>query len=317
MQSFTTSNPIDSAQAVDPDQPYLSKTHHWLHQAVIGLNLCPFAKAPAAKGAVRIMISHAVNTDGLTQDLADELAYLVDHPEIETTLLVHPHVLHDFYAYNDYLDIVDQVVEDMDLVGQLQVASFHPDYQFDGTQPDSPENNTNRSPYPTLHLIREESLDRAVESDQDANAIVERNISTMNQLGQAGYEHLMTTFTQTILFTDHDGRARFKTQEISLPEGSPQTMLSALMPSGGLQLRVSPVGFKSQFHCTTTPQWLFVLHGAMQIHLQDGSCRTFRAGDHFYSDDTLPEGATFDPTVHGHWSAQEGDEPLVTAFVRS
>jgi hypothetical protein len=124
-------------------------------------------------------------------------------------------------------------------------------------------------------------------------------------------------FTQVILYTDTDGHARFREQAIPLTEGKPQARLSALMPSGGLQLRMSPVGFRSEFHCTGAPQWLFVLGGMMEIGLQDGSSRLFKPGDHFYSADTLPEGATFDPQLHGHCSRQVGDEPLVTAFVRS
>jgi len=126
----------------------------------------------------------------------------------------------------------------------------------------------------------------------------------------------MTTFTQTILFTDTDGRAKFREASIPLPEGNPASMLSALMPSGGCQLRHSPVGFRSQFHCTITPQWVFILSGQMEISLQDGSARVFKPGEHFYSDDTVPAGATFDSKVHGHWSRQVGDEPLVTLFVR-
>ena len=125
------------------------------------------------------------------------------------------------------------------------------------------------------------------------------------------------TFTQVILETGPDGRARFREQPIALTEGKPAARLSALMPSGGLQLRQSPVGFRSEFHCTETPQWLFVLEGAMQIGLQDGSTRSFGPGEHFFSADTLPAGATFDAKVHGHWSRQVGDEPLVTAFVRA
>jgi hypothetical protein len=125
------------------------------------------------------------------------------------------------------------------------------------------------------------------------------------------------TFTQVILETGADGRARFREQPIALTEGKPAARLSPLMSSGGLQLRRSPVGFRSDFHCTETPQWLFVLAGAMEIGLQDGSSRVFCAGQHFYSNDTLPAGAAFDAKVHGHWSRQVGDEPLVTAFVRS
>jgi len=126
----------------------------------------------------------------------------------------------------------------------------------------------------------------------------------------------MTIFTQVVLFTDTEGRARFREEAIDLSEGSPAARLSPLMPAGGLQLRQSPVGFRSEFHCTGTPQWLFVLQGQMEIGLQDGSTRVFGPGQHFYSADTLPEGAKFDPQVHGHWSRQVGDEPLVTLFVK-
>ncbi len=126
----------------------------------------------------------------------------------------------------------------------------------------------------------------------------------------------MSLFTQTILYTDSDGRARFKTQTIALDQGTPQSRLSALMPSAGLQLRQSPVGFQSEFHVTTTPQWVFILQGLMEIRLQDGSARTFGPGEHFFSAETLPDGATFDPALHGHASRQVGDQPLVTAFVR-
>lgn len=126
----------------------------------------------------------------------------------------------------------------------------------------------------------------------------------------------MSSFNKVVLFTDIDGRARFREDSVALSEGTPAARLSPLMSSGGFQLRESPVGFRSQFHCTGAPQWLFVLRGHMEIGLQDGSSRTFGPGDHFYSSDTLPEGATFDPAVHGHWSRQVGDEPLVTLFVR-
>ncbi len=126
----------------------------------------------------------------------------------------------------------------------------------------------------------------------------------------------MQTFRKTILFTDSDGRARFRTEEIPLPEGAPEARLSRLFAAQALQLRESPVGFRSSMHCTTSPQWLFVLSGAMEIGLADGSSRIFHAGEHFYSADLLPQGAVFDPTVHGHWSRQVGDVPLVTLFVK-
>lgn len=126
----------------------------------------------------------------------------------------------------------------------------------------------------------------------------------------------MSTFHRVILFTDTDGRARFREDRVELSEGTPAARLSPLMPSGGYQLRQSPVGFRSEFHCTGDAQWLFVLQGCMEIGLQDGSWRAFGPGQHFYSADTLPEGATFDSTVHGHRSRQVGDVPLVTLFVR-
>ena len=126
----------------------------------------------------------------------------------------------------------------------------------------------------------------------------------------------LATFTQVTLYTDTDGRARFREHSIALSEGTPAAMLSPLMPSGGVQLRHSPVGFRSTFHCTTTPQWVFILSGRMEIGLHDGSSRVFAPGQHFYSTDTVPAGAVFDAAVHGHWSRQLGDEPLVTLFVR-
>ncbi len=126
----------------------------------------------------------------------------------------------------------------------------------------------------------------------------------------------MSHFTKVILFTGHDGRARWREEAIALTEGKPMAMLSPLLPSGGYQLRHSPVGFRSEFHCTGEPQWVFILGGRMEIGLQDGTSRTFGPGQHFHSADTLPAGAVFDAGVHGHWSRQVGAEPLVTLFVR-
>ncbi|MFZ4289712.1 hypothetical protein [Variovorax sp. HJSM1_2] len=126
----------------------------------------------------------------------------------------------------------------------------------------------------------------------------------------------MTTFIKVILFTDNDGVAKFREEAVPLSEGNPQALLSVLAPSGGYQLRHSPVGFRSQFHCTVTTQWVVILQGQMEIGLQDGSSRIFSPGEHFYSADVLPAGATFDPKVHGHWSRQVGDVPLQTLFVR-
>jgi hypothetical protein len=126
----------------------------------------------------------------------------------------------------------------------------------------------------------------------------------------------MPHFNKVELFTDQDGRARFRDSTIELAEGTAAASLSSLMPTAGMQLRQSPVGFRSTFHCTVTPQWLFVLRGQMEIGLQDGSTRVFKPGDHFFSNDTLPSGASFDASLHGHWSRQVGEQALETLFVR-
>ena len=126
----------------------------------------------------------------------------------------------------------------------------------------------------------------------------------------------MDTFSQTVLFTDTDGRARFKEHTLPLNQGTPQARLSQLYASAGYQIRRSPVGFRSEFHCSGHTQWVFILHGQMEIGLQGGESRIFGPGEHFYSADLLPQGLIFDPTVHGHWSAQRGPSPLVTLFLR-
>ena len=126
----------------------------------------------------------------------------------------------------------------------------------------------------------------------------------------------MTNFTKVVLFTDTDGKARFKEESQPMGEGTPQSQLTEIFKAEGYQLRYSPVGFRSQFHTTGKAQWVFILSGQMEIGLQDGSSRLFSAGEHFYSADTLPEGATFDPNVHGHWSRQVGDVPLRTLFLK-
>lgn len=126
----------------------------------------------------------------------------------------------------------------------------------------------------------------------------------------------MTAFTKITLYTGPDGRARFREEPLALTEGSPQALLSPLTPSTGYQLRHSPVGFRSQFHCTVTPQWVVILGGQMEIGLQDGTSRVFKPGEHFYSADLLPTGAAFEAAIHGHWSRQVGPDPLVTLFVQ-
>lgn len=170
----------------------VAETRHWLNQAVIGLNLCPFAKAVHAKDQIRYVISEARDPDALLEDLAESLRTLAqgDPEEIDTLLLIHPWTLADFYDYNDFLDAADAAVEALGLEGEIQVASFHPDYQFAGTGADDIENYSNRSPYPTLHLLREASVDRAVESFPEAESIYQRNIETLRELGHEGWKKL-------------------------------------------------------------------------------------------------------------------------------
>jgi len=124
------------------------------------------------------------------------------------------------------------------------------------------------------------------------------------------------TFTKVVLYTDRDGRAKWREEPLALSEGTPQSMLSGVFPATGYQLRHSPVGFRSQWHCTPQPQWVFILAGEMEIDLQDGSTRRFLPGGHFFSADTLPPGASFDPALHGHWSAQRGAHALETLFLK-
>jgi hypothetical protein len=170
----------------------ITDTQRWLERAVIGLNLCPFAKAVHVKGQVRYVLSDAEDPRDLLAQLGEELILLRDTPaeQIDTTLLIHPHVLQDFLDYNDFLEEADALVEQLGLDGELQVASFHPDYQFAGTEPDDITNYTNRAPWPTLHLLREDSVSRAVDAFPDPDAIVERNQDTLRKLGFAGWQRL-------------------------------------------------------------------------------------------------------------------------------
>jgi len=169
-------------------------TRHWLEQAVIGLNLCPFAKAVHVKEQIRWVESPARDAQGLLDDLLRELQLLAaaDPETVETTLLIHPHALNDFLDYNDFLDVADAAIDELGLTGVLQVASFHPNYQFAGTAPDDVENLSNRSPHPMLHLLREDSIDRAVAAFPDTATIYERNIETLRSLGADGWRRLMS-----------------------------------------------------------------------------------------------------------------------------
>lgn len=173
----------------------IAATQHWLEQAVIGLNLCPFARAVHVKRQIRWVESPVREAQGLLEDLVRELQFLAAaEPEtVDTTLLIHPHALNDFLDYNDFLDVADATIEEQGLSGVLQVASFHPDYRFEGTTPDDVGNLSNRSPYPMLHLLREDSIARAVAAFPGAEAIYERNIETLRRLGAVGWRKLMSS----------------------------------------------------------------------------------------------------------------------------
>ena len=190
---MTSSNPRPPVAETAPADPHVVATRAWLDKAVIGLNLCPFAKAVHVSGRVRYRVSAATTVDALLADLGDELNLLArtDADEIDTTLLIHPHVLGDFLDYNDFLDVADAALDALGLADVLQVASFHPHYQFADTEADDISNYTNRSPYPTLHLLRHASVDRAVQAFPDASAIFDNNIATLRRLGHAGWQRLM------------------------------------------------------------------------------------------------------------------------------
>jgi len=174
------------------DDEVLEKTRHWLEAAVIGLNLCPFAKAVYVKNQVRFVVSKARHADDLLEELDRELALLVATPasEIDTTLLIHPTLFEDFLDFNDFLEVAEGVVDEHGLEGVIQLASFHPQFQFDGTELDDISNYTNRAPFAILHLLREGSVERALEAFPQADAIFEANIATLEKLGHAGWKSL-------------------------------------------------------------------------------------------------------------------------------
>ena len=174
------------------EEEILATTKHWLEAAVIGLNLCPFAKVVYVKNQVRLVVSKARHADNLLEELDRELDLLVATPasEIDTTLLIHPTLFDDFLDFNDFLGIAEGVVEEHGLEGVIQLASFHPKFQFDGTEVDDISNYTNRAPFAILHLLREDSVDRAVEAFPQADAIFDTNIATLEKLGLAGWKSL-------------------------------------------------------------------------------------------------------------------------------
>jgi uncharacterized protein len=171
----------------------IAATHRWLEAAVIGLNLCPFARAVYVKRQIRWVESSARDALDLREDFVRELQFLAaaDPEKVDTTLLIHPHALNDFLDYNDFLDVADAAIEEHGLAGILQVASFHPAYRFEGTAPEDVENFSNRSPHPMLHLLREDSISRALAAFPDAATIYERNAATLRRLGTFGWHKLM------------------------------------------------------------------------------------------------------------------------------
>jgi uncharacterized protein len=177
------------------DQVVLEHTRRWISSIVIGLGLCPFARRVFDSGRIRYAISHARDEKSLVNDLANELQVLLASPgaQVETTLLIHPHVLGDFLDYNDFLGVVEQLLEELRLCGTIQVASFHPQYRFAGTELNAAENYTNRSPYPMLHLLRETSVSQAADASDEVSDIPRRNIETMRDLGQEYIQSLLQT----------------------------------------------------------------------------------------------------------------------------
>jgi len=183
---------METGNTAVPADEVIAATREWLEKAVIGLNLCPFAKAVHAGNQIRYAVSDAQTPEALLADLVRELQMLAapDRTDVETTLLIHPRVLVDFVDYNDFLDIADAAVEELGFAGTIQVASFHPQYRFADTEPDAIENFSNRSPYPMLHLLREESVERAIAAFPDVARIPERNIETLRNIGHDGWRRL-------------------------------------------------------------------------------------------------------------------------------
>ena len=174
------------------DDEVLIQTRHWLEKAMIGLNLCPFAKAVYVKNQVRLVVSQARHADDLLEELDRELELLVATPaeQLDTTLLIHPTLFHDFLDFNDFLEVAEGVLDEHGLEGVIQLASFHPQFQFDRSEPDDIGNYSNRAPFAILHLLREESVERAVAAYPEAEAIFEKNVATLERLGHSGWKAL-------------------------------------------------------------------------------------------------------------------------------
>jgi uncharacterized protein len=184
-----------------PLEAFITSTQQWLEKAVIGLNLCPFAKPVHVSQGIRYCVSEARTIQNLSETLMEELSFLqkTDPAMCETTLLIHPYILTDFLDYNDYLSVADQILHKMKLEHDIQIASFHPHYRFEGsgTGDQDIENYTNRSPYPCLHLLRQASIERVTAAITDSSSIYERNIKTMQHLGHEGWERIAYSWKTT------------------------------------------------------------------------------------------------------------------------
>ena len=161
----------------------IKAVRHWVETLVVGLNLCPFAKRELINNRVRFTVTDATTEQQLLETLQAELQLLNNDPSVETTLLIHPNVLQDFYDYNEFLDYADGLLIQLELDSIYQIASFHPNYQFADTEPDDVDNYSNRSPYPLLHLIREQSLERAIANYPNSDQIPQRNVELLRSLG--------------------------------------------------------------------------------------------------------------------------------------
>jgi hypothetical protein len=181
----------------EPEDDVTASVARWLERVVVGLNLCPFAGKALLDQQVRLLPSIAETPEQLLRDLEQELIFLGDNDNWETSLLIHPQVLTDFYDYNQFLDLADGLVQQMDLEGVFQIASFHPHYQFADTEPDDAENYSSRSPYPLLHILRESSIDRAVADYPDVDEIPARNIARLNELGSPELQNLWRSCFKT------------------------------------------------------------------------------------------------------------------------
>ena len=190
-------NFVGAAKQNMPKPTIITPVKQWLEQSVIGFNLCPFAKHAFINDRIHFFVSTATTEQALIFDLRNELQRLEQNEDIETTLLIHPQILTDFYDYNDFLDSADGLLIDMDLEGVYQIASFHPNYQFAHTKSDNAENYTNRSPYPLLHLIREDSLEKAVANYPNPELIPERNINLMKEMGHDNLQSLFLSYFET------------------------------------------------------------------------------------------------------------------------